>query len=136
MGPVVTSRADRERHVAQMLASSRLEGLEPDEAHQQLLQAYIEGSASLDDLLAHARAYACYRSRPADDGGTYYLSPRDDHLMPRPTTDPAEIEKIRADLTKLQLAYEAERDAERKPETPLAPEVAAMVEAFFRKLDQ
>lgn len=58
MGPVVTSRTDRERHVAQMLASSRLEGLEPDEAHQQLLQEYIEGAASLDDLRAHAREFA------------------------------------------------------------------------------
>lgn len=58
MGPVVTSRAERERHVAQMLASSRLEGLEPDEVHQQLLQEYIEGAASLDDLLAHAGQFA------------------------------------------------------------------------------
>jgi hypothetical protein len=58
MGPVVTSRADRERHVAQMLASSRLEGLEPDEAHRQLLQEYIEGTASLDDLLTHAHQFA------------------------------------------------------------------------------
>jgi len=54
----VTNRADRERHVAQMLVSSRLEGLEPDEVHQQLLQEYIEGTASLDDLLAHARQFA------------------------------------------------------------------------------
>lgn len=54
----MTSRADRERHVAQMLASSRLEGLEPDEAHQQLLQEYIEGAASLEDLLGHAREFA------------------------------------------------------------------------------
>lgn len=132
----MTNPIERERHVAKMLANFRLEGIEPDEDDRRLLQAYIDGSASLDDLLAHARTYASYRSRPADDGGTYYLSPRDDHLMPRPTTDPAEIEKIRTGLTKLQLAYEAERDAERKPETPLEPEVAAMVEAFFRKLDQ
>lgn len=54
----MTSRADRERHVAQMLASSRLEGFEPDEAHRQLLQEYIEGAASLDDLLTHARQFA------------------------------------------------------------------------------
>ena len=54
----MTSRADRERHVAQMLASSRLEGLEPDEAHQLLLQDYIEGKASLDDLLTHAGQFA------------------------------------------------------------------------------
>ena len=49
MGSDLTCRADRERHVVQMLASSRLEGLEPDEAHQQLLQEYIEGAASLDN---------------------------------------------------------------------------------------
>lgn len=54
----MTSRADRERHVAQMLASSRLEGLEPDDAHRQLLQEYIEGTASLDDLLSHAHQFA------------------------------------------------------------------------------
>ncbi len=80
----MTSRADRERHVAQMLASSRLEGFEPDETHQQLLQDYIEGTATLNDLLAHARDYAhthaSYKSRPGD-GGTYYLLPRDKHLL-------------------------------------------------------
>jgi hypothetical protein len=54
----VTSRAGRERHVTQMLASSRLEGLEPDEAHKQLLQEYIEGTASVDDLLTHAHQFA------------------------------------------------------------------------------
>jgi hypothetical protein len=58
MGPVVTSRVERERHVVQMLASSRLEGLEPDETHRQLLQEYIEGAATLDDLVTHARQFA------------------------------------------------------------------------------
>lgn len=58
MGPDVTSRAERERHVAQMLANSRLEGFEPDEAHRQLLQEYIEGAVSLDDLLAYANKFA------------------------------------------------------------------------------
>lgn len=56
MGQV--SRNEREYQVRQMLANQRLEGLEPDQAHQQLLQAYIEGTASLDDLLEHARAHA------------------------------------------------------------------------------
>lgn len=41
-----------------MLTNSRLEGLEPDETHQQLLQKYIEGTASLDDLLAYAGQFA------------------------------------------------------------------------------
>jgi hypothetical protein len=49
---------ERERHVVQMLASSRLEGLEPDETHRQLLQEYIEGAATLDDLVTHARQFA------------------------------------------------------------------------------
>jgi hypothetical protein len=54
----MTSRADRERHVAQMLANHRIEGYEPDEADRQLQAAYIDGTASSDDLLAHARQSA------------------------------------------------------------------------------
>lgn len=54
----MTTRADRERYVAQMLVSSRLEGLEPDETDKLLLQAYIDDKASLADLLAHARQFA------------------------------------------------------------------------------
>jgi len=54
----MTSRADRERQVAQMLASSRLEGLEPDETDKLLLRAYIDDKVSLSDLLAHARQFA------------------------------------------------------------------------------
>lgn len=54
----MTNRADRERQVAQMLASSRLEGLEPDETDKLLLRAYIDDKVSLSDLLAHARQFA------------------------------------------------------------------------------
>ena len=54
----MTSRADRERQVAQMLASPRLEGLEPDETDKLLLRAFIDDKASLSDLLAHARQFA------------------------------------------------------------------------------
>lgn len=58
MGPELTSRMERERHVAKMLSSSRLEGIEPDEVDQLLLQEYIKGAINLDDLLAHARQFA------------------------------------------------------------------------------
>lgn len=51
-------REERAYQVGQMLANQRLEGLEPDQAHQQLLQEYIDGTASLDDLLRHAQGYA------------------------------------------------------------------------------
>lgn len=54
----MTTREERAHQVRQMLTNQRLEGLEPDQAHQQLLQDYIDGTASLDDLLEHARAYA------------------------------------------------------------------------------
>jgi hypothetical protein len=52
----VTSRAERERHVAQMLANFRLEGFEPDPTDKRLQAAYIEGTVTLNDMLAHARA--------------------------------------------------------------------------------
>jgi hypothetical protein len=51
-------KQDRAKHVAQMLANSRLEGLEPDEHQQQLLQQYIEGTTTLNDLLQDARQFA------------------------------------------------------------------------------
>jgi hypothetical protein len=54
----MTTRADRERHVTQMLANFRLEGLEPDAADKQLQLAYIDGTATLDDMLLHARLFS------------------------------------------------------------------------------
>jgi hypothetical protein len=120
----MTSRADREQHVARMLASSRLEGFEADDTHKQLLQEYIEGTASLEDLLEHARAYAHYRSRPSDDGGTYYLLPRDSHLLRARESAP---KPIQLDVE------EKEQDAARMKES-IDPEVSAMVDAFFAQL--
>jgi hypothetical protein len=61
MGPIVTSRADRERHVTQMLTNMRLEGLIPDDDHLRVLQRYIEGTATLSDLLQDARNFALER---------------------------------------------------------------------------
>lgn len=54
----MTSRAERERHVAQMLANHRIEGYEPDDADKQLQAAYIDGTATLDDLLKHASEFS------------------------------------------------------------------------------
>jgi hypothetical protein len=67
----MTSRAEREHHVAQMLANHRIEGYEPDEADKQLQAAYIDGTATLDDLLTHARQYAAARG----DAGNIIFSP-------------------------------------------------------------
>lgn len=54
----MTTREERKRHVVQMLANFRLEGLEPDAADKQLQTAYIDGTATLDDMLTHARSFA------------------------------------------------------------------------------
>ena len=54
----MTTRAERECHVTQMLANFRLDGLEPDDADKQLQAAYIDGTATLDDMLTHARSFA------------------------------------------------------------------------------
>jgi hypothetical protein len=54
----MTTRADRERHVAQMLANHRIEGYKPDDTDKQFQAAYIDGTATLDDLLAHAHQFA------------------------------------------------------------------------------
>lgn len=55
MGPELTSRADRQRHVTQALTNMRLEGVLPDDDYLRILQRYIEGTATLSDLLQHAR---------------------------------------------------------------------------------
>nr|CRY96394.1 hypothetical protein [uncultured prokaryote] len=57
----MTIRSDREQHVTQMLTNFRLEGLIPDDAHLRLLQQYIEGTATLSDLLQDARNFALER---------------------------------------------------------------------------
>jgi len=55
MGPDVTTRAERERHVTQALTNMRLEGVIPDDDYLRLLQRYIEGTATLSDLLQDAK---------------------------------------------------------------------------------
>ena len=54
----MSERLYRERHVAQMIASSLLEGLAPDESDQVMLQAYVNGEVTIESLLAHARQFA------------------------------------------------------------------------------
>jgi hypothetical protein len=54
----VINQVNRKKYVIQMLAISSLEGIEPDEVDQLLLEAYIEGRVSLDQLLAHASQFA------------------------------------------------------------------------------
>lgn len=55
--PAISAEARRD-HVAQTNASMALEGLVPDESDIALQQAYIAGTASTDDLLRAAHAYA------------------------------------------------------------------------------
>lgn len=57
---------ERERQVRQMVTNSRLEGIEPSQRDRELHQAYIAGTATLDDLHNHAIEYALEHTR--DDG--------------------------------------------------------------------
>lgn len=49
---------ERRTNVARMRHSFSLEGLQPDSADAALQAAYIKGTASLADMLAHATAFA------------------------------------------------------------------------------
>lgn len=60
-----TTKKQRERHVAQMNANFRIEGFAPDAEDLKLQQQYIEGSVSLEDMLAHAREFALNVQRTA-----------------------------------------------------------------------
>ena len=52
------SKAERARHVAQTNATFALEDMHPDADDLVIQQRYIDGTASLDDLLQYARAFA------------------------------------------------------------------------------
>ena len=58
-----TTKAEREKHVVQMRANFAIEGLQPDAADLAIQQRYIDGTATADDLLEHARAFAIAMSK-------------------------------------------------------------------------
>lgn len=49
---------DRAKVVEQTNASLALEGMYPDDADKEIQQRYINGDATIADLLAHARRFA------------------------------------------------------------------------------
>ncbi|MFZ6864811.1 hypothetical protein ACO0K7_19510 [Undibacterium sp. Ji67W] len=53
-----TTRDERAHHVAQMRANFGIEGIEPDEDDKRLQDAYIDGTATIEDLLEHAEKFA------------------------------------------------------------------------------
>lgn len=53
-----TTKTEREKHVHQMRANHRIEGFDPDAVDLAMQQRYIDGTASLDDLLQYAQAFA------------------------------------------------------------------------------
>jgi hypothetical protein len=55
---MTTTKDERSRNVAKMLANFAQEGQVPDAEDEALLQRYIEGTATLADLYEHASEYA------------------------------------------------------------------------------
>lgn len=51
------SREQRRQNVAVMRANFAIEGMHPNAEDLALQERYIDGTASLDDLMNHARAY-------------------------------------------------------------------------------
>lgn len=58
MGSKLTSRAERKAHATKMLNNMRLAGIEPAIEDKMLLQFYIAGTITLNDLLTHAHQFA------------------------------------------------------------------------------
>jgi hypothetical protein len=53
----MTTKEERKRHVETMKVNFALDGGAPDPAHLALLECYIEGSATFQDLYDHAKEY-------------------------------------------------------------------------------
>lgn len=54
----MTTRDERKKSVAQMNANFAIEGLEPDPHDKALQKRYIDGKATIEDLLKHAEEAA------------------------------------------------------------------------------
>jgi hypothetical protein len=52
-----STQEQRAKHVAQMRANFGIEGMHPDADDLIWQQRYIDGAASIDDLLRHARDF-------------------------------------------------------------------------------
>jgi hypothetical protein len=59
-----SSSYERDHQVTQMRANFSIEGIEPREDDLTWQHRYIEGTASLADMLQHARDYAGSRTHP------------------------------------------------------------------------
>lgn len=59
------NRNERAAHVARMRHSFSLEGLQPDTTDAALQAAYVHGTITLADMLAHATAFAHRCASPA-----------------------------------------------------------------------
>lgn len=53
----MTTKHERAEHVRQANANQALEGLKPDAQDLEIQARYIEGTASLNDLLQHAKNF-------------------------------------------------------------------------------
>ena len=58
---VDNTREERARIVAEVNASFAIEDLEPDADDLRIQQEFIEGTATLDDMLEHARRFAAQK---------------------------------------------------------------------------
>ncbi len=52
------TREERAKIVAEMNANFAIEDMEPDEGDKRRQQQFIDGTATLDDLLNHAKEFA------------------------------------------------------------------------------
>lgn len=52
-----TTASERAQHVRQANANQAIEGFHPDEEDKQIQARYIAGTATLADMLAHARKF-------------------------------------------------------------------------------
>jgi len=62
----MTSQAERKTHAMKMLSNMRLAGIKPVIEDKMLLQFYIDGTISLNDLLTHAHQFAVAAQKSDD----------------------------------------------------------------------
>lgn len=67
---MITTKEQRRQHVATMRINFGIEDMQPDAEDLAWQERYIEGTASLNDLLTHAHTFAEIRSK-REDGANF-----------------------------------------------------------------
>jgi hypothetical protein len=96
---MTTTKEQRRQHVATMRANFGIENMQPDAEDFAWQERYIEGAASLDDLLTHARTFAEKRRKREEASDFARASVGLEGFKPTETAEALTLRYIRGEIS-------------------------------------